>query len=229
MRPRNCLLLAALPLTVLAIAGCGGGSDSTESTPVTTVEATALSKEELISRGDAICAEVNAAVGTVGQSSSESTSQVGQVADIYTGMVTSLKDLGTPEDTTGYSEFIAAAEELSQAEGEAKLAEERGDSSALSEAESSATSALTSFQSAASAYGFQNCSEGPSAPVTSATAPSEEEGGVEVAPEVSEEAEVEEVAPEEVAPETGGAGGGVEEVAPEGGTGESSSGGVGPG
>ena len=182
MRPRNFLI--ALPLAALAIAGCGGGGgDSTASTPsVTTTPTTAsLSKAELITQGDAICAEVNAAVGATGSaSSSGSSSQVGQVADIYTGMVNSLKGLGTPEGG-GNSEFISAAEELSTAEGEAKLADERGDSSALSEAETSATSAIVSFQSAAQAFGFEECSEGPSAPTASGPGrrPREEEGGVE--------------------------------------------------
>ena len=63
-------LLVILPLAALAIAGCGGGSSDSTTTPVETTEATtALSKEELIAQGDAICAEVNAAVGTVGSTS----------------------------------------------------------------------------------------------------------------------------------------------------------------
>jgi hypothetical protein len=239
MRARTFLI--ALPLAALAIAGCGGGggSDSTASTAASaTTETTALSKEELISQGDAVCAEVNAAVGTVGASSAESSSQVSQVADLYTGMVESLKNLGAPEDPSGYSEFIAAAEELSTAEGEAKLAEERGDSAALSAAETKSTSALASFQSAAESYGFKECSEAPSAPpsTSAATTPSAGE------PESAESAETPEVeaAPEvEPAPETGGAGsveagggsagGGTAGGSTEGSGGGSSSGGIGPG
>ena len=113
--------------------------DDAATTEATT---TALTKEELISRGDSICAEVNAAVGTVGENTEAGNSQVGQVADLYIGMVESLKGLGTPDDTTGYSEFIYAGEELAQAESDAKLADERGDSAALSEAETRSTSAL---------------------------------------------------------------------------------------
>lgn len=240
MRPRNSLIV--LPLAALAIAGCGGGGgDSTASTPtVATTPATAsLSKAEYVKQGDAICAEVNAAVGSAGSSSSGSSSQVGQVADIYTGMVNSLKGLGTPEGG-GNSEFISAAEDLSKAEGEAKLADERGDSGALGAAETSATSAIVSFQSAAQAFGFKQCGEGPSAPSTSSstttpssssTTPSTTTTPATVAPEP-------ESAP---APNTGGAGG-TAEAAPEapaagggtagGGTsggGGSSSGGIGPG
>jgi len=236
MRIRDRLLFtAALPLAALAIAGCGGGDDdSTESVPVATIPTTtALTKEELIAQGDAICAEVNAAIGGLGSSESAAAGgAAGQAADLYVGMVESLKRLGTPEETTGYPELSAAADELSQAEGEVNLAAERGDSAALATAESSASAALESFQSEAEAYGFENCSEGPSAIVPGATTevPAEEEspGGIE-----------EEVAPEEVepTPETGGAGsvegggaeagGGTEGGGTEGGGG--SSGGIGPG
>jgi hypothetical protein len=235
MRVTDRLLLAAsLPLAALAIAGCGGGDDdSTESTPVATIPTTTtLSKDELISQGDAICAEVNAAVGGLGEDSTAVGGVAGQAADLYVGMVESLKRLGTPEEAEGYSELSAAADALSQAEGEVKLAAERGDSEALATAESSASAARESFQSAAATYGFEDCGEGPSAPVTGASTevPAEEEsaGGIE------EEAEA---APEEVepAPETGGfdegggaeAGGGTEGGATEGGGG--SSGGIGPG
>jgi hypothetical protein len=234
MRPRNFLILAIL-LAALAIAGCGGGGgDSTTASASTEATTTALSKEELISRGDSICAEVNAAVGTVGESSEEGTSQVGQVADLYTGMVESLKGLGTPDDTAGYSEFISAGEELAQVESDAKLADERGDSSALGAAETNAISALTAFQSAATAYGFKECGREPSAPsptsttTTPSTAPVEEEAEA-VEPEEAE------AAPEEAAPEeAGGGGGGAATGAGEapGGSessGSGSSGGIGPG
>jgi hypothetical protein len=234
--PKTSLALA-LPLAALAIVGCGGGGDDSTSTAATTETTVALSKDELISQGDAICAEVNKAVGaaeivTAEGGESELTTKV---ADLYTGMVESIKGLGAPEEAEGYPELIAAAEALSSAEGEAKLAAEREDALALEEASSAATSAREEFESAAGEYGFEDCSEGPSAPTASGTgtaAPEEiEEGGVEVAPEELEEEVVpEEVAPEEVAPETGGAGGGVEEAAPESApeTG-GGSGGVGPG
>lgn len=226
-------------MAALLIAGCGGGGDddSTESTAVTTAAPTALTKAELIEQGDAICAEVNAAVGTVGTSSAETGNPAAQAAGLYSGMVASLNNLGTPEETEGYTEFSSAAEELAKAQDEVKLASERGDTPSLETAESNASSALTSFQNAASEYGFEDCGEGPSAPV--ATAPGETgeaEAGEEaeaVEPEAVEPEVEEEVAPE-VAPETGGAGGTAEgggtAGAPEGGgsTG-GSSGGIGPG
>jgi hypothetical protein len=235
MRPSKTLMIA-VPLAALAISGCGGGGDDSTASTQATETTPALSKAELISQGDAICAEVNAAIGAVGASEAEVPEQITQVSDLYIGMVESIKNLGVPDDGAGYAEFIAAAEELSKLEGEAKLATEREDTAAIGEAATKAAPALEEFESLAGEYGFENCSEGPTAPTASGaesgTAPSEEEGGIEVAPEeVEEEVVPEEAAPEEVAPETGGAGGGVEEAAPEtgGGGGGSSSGGVGPG
>ncbi|HET6999296.1 MAG TPA: hypothetical protein VFI03_11975 [Solirubrobacterales bacterium] len=232
-------LLIAVPLAALAISGCGGGDDTTASTAATET-APALSKAELISQGDAICAEVNAAIGSIASSETETPEQTSQVSDLYIGMVESIKNLGAPAEDAGYDEFIAAADELSSAEGEAKLASEREDSAAIAEAATRVAPALEEFQSAAGEYGFEECGQEPTAPTPSApgsgVAPeAAEEGGVEVAPEeLEEEAPIEEAAPEEVAPETGGAGGaggGVEEAAPEtgGGTSGGGSGGVGPG
>jgi hypothetical protein len=228
-------LLIAAPLAALAIAGCGGGGgdETTAAAPVTT-EATTLSKEELISQGDAICREVNAAVGTIGANDSETADSTVQVADVYSGMVDNLKGLGEPEGEAGYAEFIEAAELLAQTEDEAKLADERDDAAALEEAEVNVATALSDFQSAAAAYGFEDCSDEPSAPVITPGpgAESPVEGGEEAAPE-EEIVPEEEVAPEEeieeIAPEGGGAGA---EVAPEEGGGTEAgggSGGVGPG
>lgn len=233
--PKTSIL--ALPLAALALAGCGGGGDDTTETTATETT-TALTKAELISQGDAICGEVNAAVGAVGASETEVPEQIVEVSDLYIGMVERIEGLGTPAEAEGYPELIAAAEELAKVEGEVKLASEREDTLALGEAATEAAPILEEFASVAGDYGFKECSEGPSAPaptgsgsgVGSEEAP-EEEGGVEVAPEEPEvEVAPEEAAPEEVAPETGGAGGGagVEEAAPETGSG-GSSGGVGPG
>lgn len=239
---KTIFLLCGL-LAALVIAGCGGG-DETETTTPTVEEPTALAKADLIEEGDGICAEVNAAVGAL--SSSETTEassaeQTEKVANLYTGMVERLQDLGTPEGDDGsYAKFMEAAEELAKVEGEAKLAAEREDLEAMEEARGEAAVALEEFHSQAAIYGFEDCSEEPgelptpAGPGGEAEVPGEEfegeeEGGIE--PEFEEEvAPEEEIIPEEeVAPETGGAGGGVEETpepAPEPG---GESGGVGPG
>jgi hypothetical protein len=226
-------LLSLTALLALVAAGCGGGGGSdTETAPAATTEAApTLSKAELISQGDGICGEVNAAVGSIGSSAADPLSQGTQVANLYINMVESLKNLGAPDEKSPeYDEFIAAAEELSKVESEIQLAAEREDTAALGEAATEATPILESFQSSASAYGFEQCGEGPSAP-TGPTSGSEaeegEEGGVEASPELEEEVAPEEV-PEEGAPEEGG-GAGVEEEAPPVEEGGGSSGGVGPG
>src|SRR5215218_3625916 len=132
---------------------------------------------------------------------------------------------------------MEAGEELAKVEGELKLAAEREDVAALEEKGQEAAAAVESFHSQAAIYGFEDCSNEPSAPAVDGgptTAGGEEfegeaeEGGVEPEAEYVEP-EYEEPAPEEeVAPETGGAGGSPEapEPAPE--TGDES-GGVGPG
>jgi hypothetical protein len=232
-RPRlTSLTLVSIALLVLAGCGGGGDDDSTAAKPAATESTPTLSKAELISQGDAICAEVNAAVGSVGGSEGGVPDEIIQVASLYTGLVERLKDLGEPDETSGYPEFIAAAEELSKVEGEAKLAAERSDTVALGEAATAAAPALEEFESAAEDYGFESCSEGPGAPPVTGGESPVTGGEEEVAPEASEEAEVEpeaEAEPEagaeeEVPPEGGGtgAGGG---GAPEGGGG--SSGGIG--
>jgi hypothetical protein len=223
-------LIVATSLSALALAGCGGGGEETTAAPVATTETTpTLTKEELISQGDAICAEVNAAVGTVFAGESETSDQVSQAADLYSGMVERLQDLGTPDEAEGYEEFAEAADALAQAESDAALAAQRGDEEGLTSAQAEVSSALASFQEAAVAYGFDKCAEAPSAPEV--TAPGGTGGEEEVAPEevAPEEVAPEEVAPEEVAPEGGG--GGTAEGGGTGGgeAGGGSSGGIGPG
>lgn len=230
-------------LAALVIAGCGGGGgDETTESTATTEEPQQLSKAELIEQGDAICAEVNAAVGALSSETSEEAvpAQIEKTSNLYVGMVERLLELGTPQGDNGeYAKVSEAAEELAKVEGEAKLAAEREDTAALGEAATAAAPALEEFETQAETYGFEKCGEGPHAVTPSGTGGETEtgeefegvpeEGGLEPEAEI-EEPEFEEPAPEEeVAPETGGAGGGTE-PAPEGG-GESggSSGGVGPG
>jgi hypothetical protein len=240
------LALPAMLALVLVAAGCGGGGSSSTTTakkPKEEETAPKLSKGQFISQGDAICAEVNTAIGSVGESAAEQTSQTTQIANLYTGMVQSLQRLGQPSETTGYSEFMGAAEELAMVENEVKSAADQENPELLEEASQQAVPAVEEFQQQSAVYGFEECSEGPHAPAvtpessgTEEVAP-EESGGVEAAPE-EEFIPEEEVAPEEefvpeeeVAPETGGAGGEIEEVpeevAPEEEGGES--GGIGPG
>jgi hypothetical protein len=234
------ILLILGAVLALAIAGCGGGGggDTETSTPPIE-EPTTLTKDELLQQGDGICAEVNAAVGALSGSETPESSpgdSAEKVANLYIGMVERLQDLGAPEgEEADYAKFMEAGEELAKVEGEAKQAAENEDVAALEETGQEAAAALEGFQSQAAIYGFEDCSNEPSAPAVDGgptTSGGEEfeseEGGVE--PEYVEPAPEEEIVPEEeVAPETGGAGGGgpeAPEPAPETG---GESGGVGPG
>jgi hypothetical protein len=245
------LALPALLALVLVASGCGGGGSSSTTTakkPAKKTEtASKLTKGQFISQGDAICGEVNTAVGSVAESAAEPSAQAAQVANLYSGMVQSLQRLGQPGEIDGYSEFMGAAEKLAAAENEVKTASEGENPELVEEASGAAVPAVEEFEQQAAIYGFKECSEGPHAPVAAPESggvapeeefvPEEESGGIEVAPE-EEFVPEEEVAPEEeefvpeeeVAPETGGAGGAVEEapeeVAPEAG---GESGGIGPG
>src|SRR6476659_6731617 len=131
------ILLALAALIALLVAGCGGGGDETETTVPTVEEPTALTREELLTQGDGICAEVNAAVGALSASESSEESVTGdseKVANLYIGMVERLQDLGAPEgDEAEYAGFMEASEELAKVEGELKLAAEREDVAAVEE------------------------------------------------------------------------------------------------
>lgn len=248
MRPKFLFLaLPALLALVLVASGCGGGDSSSTSTakkPQKEETAAKLSKGQFISQGDAICAEVNTAVGSVQESAAEASSQTTQIANLYSGMVQSLQRLGQPSEIEGYSDFMGAAERLAMTENEVKAVADQENPALVEEASQATVPAVEEFEQQAAIYGFKECSEGPHAPVvapesssgTEEVAPEEESGGIEAAPE-EEFVPEEEVAPEEefvpeeeVAPETGGAGGGIEEApeeaAPEEG---SESGGIGPG
>jgi hypothetical protein len=245
MRPKFLLLaLPALLALVLVVSGCGGGGSSSTTTAKKPKQEAApkLSKGQFITQGDAICGEVNTAIGSAAESATESSTQTTQIANLYVGMVQSLQRLGQPAETEGYSDFMGAAEELAMAENEVKAASEKENPALAEEAGQAAVPAVEEFEQQAAVYGFEDCSEGPHAPVAAPESstgtpeevtPEEESGGIEVAPEeefVPEEeaAPEEEFVPEEeeIAPETGGAGGEIEaapeEAAPE-------SGGIGPG
>jgi hypothetical protein len=248
MRSRLLVLaLSALLALALVASGCGGGGSSSTTAKKQPKEEAApkLSKGQFISQGDAICAEVNTAVGSVQESAAEASSQTTQIANLYSGMVQSLQRLGQPSEIEGYSDFMGAAERLAMTENEVKAASEQENPELVEEASQATVPAVEEFEQQAAVYGFEACSEGPHAPAvapesssgTEEVAPEEESGGIEVAPE-EEFVPEEEVAPEEefvpeeeVAPETGGAGGGIEKLPPEEAAPEagSESGGIGPG
>lgn len=210
------LLVLSAAVTVGAT-GCGGddSEDAPAPAPVetTTTETSDITKDELISQGDDICAEVNAAVGTISSSTTADESiQSTQISDIYSGMAVGLEALGTPTDGEAPTEVIDAAEELADS------------------GESDGASALAAFQSAATEYGFSECGDAPAAPSSSSagTDPSTSTTPVPTEPVPTEPAPAAPAAP--VAPPSGG---GVAPAPPstggDSGTSGGSSGGIGPG
>lgn len=153
----RCFLFVAAAVSALTIVGCGGGDEDAADT-----SAGDLTKMELIAQGDAICAEVNAAVGQLGVEAAEAevADTIPRSADLFTEMIERLRDLGTPKDDDGsYAEFLRAAEGFAKIEVDVKAAAESEDSVALSEVAFEASRALQEFRSQASRYGFEACSE----------------------------------------------------------------------
>ncbi len=226
--------LATMAIVATIAAGCGGGGDSsTDTTVATTSNPTNLTKDELIQQGDGICAEVNAAVGTIESSSVDETAKLSQEADLYSGMMDRLEGLGTPDDATGPDDVYKAGDDLVQAQQNAQLAAERNDSAALTSAQADAASAFSSFQDAASSYGFKECGQGAVAPqgttTTGAASPTTPATTTPVAPTTpAAPAPAPPAVP--AAPTGGGTAGGTSGGGTAGGgTGGGSSGGVGPG
>jgi hypothetical protein len=226
-------LAALIAALMLAVAGCGGDDDSPDETVLTPTSGTpqTTSKADFLRDGDAICAEVNAAIGTIQSTSvSDPSSIVGQEADLYEGMMQRLEGLGRPSDDEGLDDVLDAGNALVNAERDAELAAQRGDDAGLAEAESEASSALGDFQAAAEAYGFSECGQSPEAPSVPGTAPATAPVAPAPAPSVVPTTPVTPT-PTTPAPPTGGAGeGGGTGGGTGGDTGDTGgTGGIGPG
>lgn len=189
-------LLACL-LWMGMLAGCGGdnddGGEGTAETVADTTESAGLSREEIIAQGDAICGEVNAAVGGLEATDVTPSIQLSQRADLYTGMVERLR--GLDSDDPELTEVFSAGRDLVQAVSEAGVAATQGDTEATVAAETTVTAALAAFRTAANDYGFTECGGPPSIPATQV--PDGAGGGVDTDPAPSDQPVTE---PEPVAP-----------------------------
>jgi len=219
---RHCLAtFGAVVLIGAGVVGCGGGDDEPPAPATATTgptETVALTTEELIDEGDAICAEVNAAIGTIDASTADETSKAEQRADLYDGVAERLGELGTPSDGEAPEDVIAAAEDLADGGTDVRA-----------------------FQTAAEEYGFTDCAEAPEMPEVSTGAGGDPgtatDPGAATAPEEPYVPPATET-PAEPTPSAPAApsGGGVAPAptpaptpAPSPSTGGSSSGGIGPG
>jgi len=225
---RAICLMTLIPTAILA--GCGSGGDSTQTqiTPPTVQTPAKLSKADFIKQADGYCAELNAALGALsnGTTTSDPAAQARDIGEYYSGLILHLRDLGTPDDQTGLDEFLTAGEDIASAEDSVQQAARHGDNAALASAQSEVASAESRFASAGSAYGFQECGQGPTTP--SSTTPS---GAAPVTPAPAAPVTTTPTAPA-APPGTTGAGGGTAgtgggSTGTDGTTG--GSGGVGPG
>jgi hypothetical protein len=136
---------ASIVASAALFLGCGGGSGDeqvVEPAPPAVEEQT-ITQSELIEDGDRICAEVNAAIGTIESSSTASPTTVqSQLATIYEGLADRLEELGKPTDGPAPVAVIAAARALGQP-GEGSAEE---------------------FRQAAGDYGLDACAREPEAP-----------------------------------------------------------------
>lgn len=200
------------------VVACGGGDDETPvpATTSTTTEEEALTKADLIQQGDEICAEINAALGSIAASTADETTKSSQITDLFDGLAQQLGELGTPSDGDPPTDLIAAAQDL--ADG---------------------SSDTTAFTAAADEYGFTDCTEEPEAVTYSpdssgGAATGTESGETYVPPPAETIPSVTEPAPPATAP-TPPTGGGITPTPPDtggstgGSSGGGSSGGIGPG
>ena len=202
-RARAGAALAAL-IFALSLFGCGGGDGDDragdDGAAVTTPapEPASLSHEEIVAEGDAICAEVNAAIGGLAAADVSPAIQLSQRTELYTGMVERLR--GLDSDDPELTAVFSAGRDLVQAAAAASEAAGRGDTEATVAAETTVTAALASFRAAAGDYGFTECGGPPSTPVSPGSAGGGEDSGTApVEPTPSEPT------PEPAAPPAGGA------------------------
>lgn len=123
-----------------------------------------VSKAELIERGDAICAKVNRQVKESEGERFEPSEEVDQAVAFYTVMLGELAQLGSPQETDGYPELMAAAEDLEIAGNAYDIEFETNALKGLPPLRARTVSVLAAFRDAAREYGFEDCSKGASLP-----------------------------------------------------------------
>jgi hypothetical protein len=227
------LRLTLGPVLVLGagifLSACGddGSPEVSINIPTTGTTASSLSKEDFITDADTACEEVNTAISQFA-ASGQGLTEADQIADLRSGLVDQLKELGPPEeDRATLDQFTTALQAQAQAGQKIALASERGEDTA--EFETELQTAKDQGAAAAQAYGFQQCGQEISSSGTSTTAaPSASDSGTSVAPAAP-------AAPSTPAPSTdsggtGDAGGGTGGDTGGGtGGGTGGSGGIGPG
>ena len=134
-RPRRAAVLALTATAALAIAGCGGGDDTTDPTTAATgasgVAGAPLTEAEFVSRGNAICEDVNAQLATLEQPTNDMAS-IAEFAEqglaITEPALAEFRALTPPADLQAtFDEYLAQAEEQLEKTRELQAAAEAGD------------------------------------------------------------------------------------------------------
>jgi hypothetical protein len=196
-------------LVALVLSACGG--DSSPEVPIVlpteTTTSSSGSKTEFIEEADAVCEGVNAQISQFA-AAGQGLTEADQIADLRQEVLDELNALGPPDDDRQtLDEYLTALEQQVEAGKKIALAQERGEDTAQFEEE--LATARDSGETAAAAYGFQECGQPiSSSGTTDATGGATDDTGVvPVEPAPVEPAPVE-PAPVEPAPDDSGGGAG---------------------
>jgi hypothetical protein len=152
--------LGAGLLVAIVLAACGGDSSpevNSVLTTETTTSSTSASKTDFIEQADPICEEANAQIQQFA-SAGQGLTEADQIADIRQGVLDDLNALGPPdEDRTTLDEFLTSLEQQIEAGKKIALAQARGEDTAQFEEE--LATARDAGETAAAAYGFQDCGQ----------------------------------------------------------------------
>ncbi len=147
------------------LGGCGDDDApietiSTEAEPAESVSG--VSQEDFVASADAACAEANAALGALGTESDSLA--VDQRLGITEEVLSAMQSLGDPEDPNGdLKDYLAALEEQVSILEDQQTAATSGDTATVDSLETELDAAEAEAQSAAEAYGFEECGQPPSA------------------------------------------------------------------
>ena len=153
---------------VALLGGCGDDDAPIEtiSTEAETTETTSgVSQEEFISSADAACAEANVALGNLGTDSDSLA--IDQRLGITQEVLSAIESLGAPEDPNGdLQDFTGALRDQISILEEQQDAASGGDTVTADSLSTELDAAEAEAQSAAEAYGFEECGQPPSASTT---------------------------------------------------------------
>jgi hypothetical protein len=229
-RLRLVLVPACVVSGGLILSACGGDSAPeipiTVPTEATTGTGATSSKADFITQADAVCEEANTAIEQFA-AAGQGLTEADQIATLRQGVVDQIEALPAPaEDQTTLTQFLDAVRAQVAAGEKIALAQDRGEDTAQFETE--LATARTDAETAAAAYGFQECGQpiSSSGTATGPTSPGDAVAPAEPNPSAPAPAPV--APPADSGGTGGGTGGGTDGDAGGGGSG-GAGGGLGPG